>query len=165
MVSLEVIAILLSGISISASLFYYANVLQNQNQTRQAQHFMDLYNVYRTTEFKNIYTDILFNWKWANYEDWWNKYGAENNPQAFSDWNSIAGYCDGIGVLLKKKFIDISMVDELLANTIIPLWEKMGPNIQQARANGKGNWQAPLPDLHSNFEYLFEELVKYREKQ
>jgi len=37
MVSLEVIAIILSGISISAFLFYYANVLQNANKTRQTQ--------------------------------------------------------------------------------------------------------------------------------
>lgn len=159
---IEYLPLVLTGLSITASILYYASVLRNQNKTRQAQLFMNLYETYRTTEFKNIYTDILFHWKWENYEDWWKKYGAENNPEAFSDWNSIAGYCDGVGVLLKKKLIDVSIVDELLANTIIPLWVKMGPNILEARDH-RGSHQRPLHDLHSNFEYLYNELTKYRD--
>jgi hypothetical protein len=54
------------------------------------------------------------------------------------------------------------MVDELLANTIIPLWVKMGPNILEARDHRR-SYQRPLSGLHSNFEYLYNELTKYRE--
>ena len=55
MVSLEVVAILLSGISISASLFYYANVLQNANKTRQAQLYMGLLNTFRSARAQPQY--------------------------------------------------------------------------------------------------------------
>lgn len=161
MITLETVLDIIPVIGLAVALVYYSMTLNNQNKTRQAQLFMSLYETYQTTEFKNIYTDILFHWEWENYEDWWSKYGADNNPQAFSDWNSIAGYCDGIGVLLKKKLIDISIVDELLANTIIPLWEKMGSNILDAREH-RGKWRKPLPVLHSNFEFLYSELAKYR---
>ena len=162
MESFQLVAIVISILGLAASITYYSSVLQNQNKTRQAQLFMNLYGTYQTTEFKNIYTDILFHWEWENYEDWWGKYGADNNPKAFSDWNSIAGYCDGIGVLLKKNLVDIEMIDELLANTVISLWDKMGPNILEAR-DYRGSWRIPLGVLHMNFEYLYNELVKYRE--
>jgi len=54
MVSFEFIALVFTGLSITASLFYYANVLSNTNktqkmqlETRQAQLFMQLVNRYR----------------------------------------------------------------------------------------------------------------------
>jgi hypothetical protein len=68
MVSLEVIAILLSGISISASLFYYASVLQNQNKTRQTQMSMELYSAYRDPEFGKIWREVM-DYKYTDFDD------------------------------------------------------------------------------------------------
>jgi hypothetical protein len=163
MVDYQTLSIVLTGIGLIIALTYYGLQIRNQNRTRQAQLFMNLYETYRNTEFKNMYTEILFHHQWKDFEDWWSKYGPIENKEAFSEWNSVAGYFNGIGILVKKKLIDMSMVDELLASTIITLWEKMGPNIREGRLSRTESIE-PLPILHSNFEYLYNELIKYRKQ-
>jgi hypothetical protein len=171
MVSLEVIAILLSGIGISASLFYYANVLQNANKTRQAQLFMDLYRTYRDPFFRKQYQDILSQ-KWIDFNDFWEKYGEANNRDAWADWQTVASYFNGIGVLLKQGLIDIDMIDELLAPTVFMAWMRMGPIAEgfkeltkdegfRARFNdveGVGRVKNWVP--WSGFKFLYDELKK-----
>ena len=57
MVSLEIIALVLTGLSITVSIIYYANVLSNANKTQQltlenrnAQLLMRIYDKYTETE-------------------------------------------------------------------------------------------------------------------
>ena len=76
MVSLEVVAILLSGISISASLFYYSSVLQNANKTqkqqlktRQAQLFMQFADKFSSKEGLE-YLRVLGKATWVSHEEW-----------------------------------------------------------------------------------------------
>jgi hypothetical protein len=126
MVSLEVVAILLSGISISASLFYYANVLQNANKTRQAQLFMDLYRTYRDPVFRKQYDEIL-NMRYIDFDDFWSKYGEQSNSEAWTTFQTVASYFNGIGVLLRQGLINIDMINELLAPTVFMAWMRMGP--------------------------------------
>ena len=74
MVSLEVVAILLSGISISASMFYYANVLANTNktqqqlETRQTQLFLQLYGTDSEEQIKQV-SELLTKWNWKDVDD------------------------------------------------------------------------------------------------
>ena len=68
MVSLEVIAILLSGISISASLFYYANILKNANTTREKELISQRLSTI-TPEFYNN-TTKLFKGEWSTQLEW-----------------------------------------------------------------------------------------------
>jgi hypothetical protein len=173
MVSLEVIAILLSGIGISASLFYYSNVLQNANKTRQAQLFMDLYRTYRDPVFRKQYMDIL-NMKSTDFNDWWEKYGQENNVEAWTTYQTVASYFNGIGVLLKQGLIDIEMIEELLAPTVFMAWMRMGHVAEGFRdLSASKSFRALADDIEGNgrpkkkdwlpwsgFKYLNDELRK-----
>ena len=175
MVSIEVIAILLSGISISASLFYYANVLQNANKTRQAALFMDLYRTYRDPVFRKQYNDIL-SWRYVDFNDFWNKYGEQNNPDAWVTYQTVASYFNGIGVLLKQGLIEINMIEELLAPTVYMAWMRMGPVAKGFKElSATKSFRALQDDVEgygrpknlrpwSGFEYLNDELRK-REAQ
>ncbi len=86
MVSIEIIAILLSGISISASLFYYANILQNANKTqqmtlenRQAQLFMQLF--YRVASEENRARSLqILQLEFTGYDDFEEKYNMDSYP-------------------------------------------------------------------------------------
>ena len=88
MVSLEVFAFLLSGISISASLFYYANVLQNANRTRQTQLFMQIYDRFDDKEFMKTLHHLL-SLEWSSPEEFMDKYGPVSNLERYTISDSI----------------------------------------------------------------------------
>ena len=125
MASFEFLAIILTGLGLTASIVYYATVIRNQNKTRQVQLIMDLYTKYQSTEYRQNTSDIQRQ-EWNNYEDWKQKYGLEANPESWAKWQSIAAFYNGIGVLLRRNIIDISLVNDLLANVVYKDWEKMG---------------------------------------
>jgi len=67
-------------------------------------------------------------------------------------------FFEGVGVLLKRNLIDIAMIDDLLGNSIIMTWEKMGPIEVETRER----WDAPR--TFDDFEYLYKTLMKYIEE-
>ena len=62
-----------------------------------------------------------------------------------------------VGVLLRRKLIEIGMVDDLFGNAIRMIWEKLKPVIEEARKRYN-------PRAYENFEYLYNEMKK-REQQ
>jgi len=155
MVSLEVVAILLSGISISASLLYYANVLQNANKTRQAQLFMNLYGTYHSPEFRKKWHDLTQR-KWTDIEDWRRKYTQSSEDLAA--YTSMLSFFNGIGVLLHRKLIDIDMVDDLLSVNIRGFWSQYQSTVYHTRE------VIGEPKLYYYTEYLYEEIMKKHNK-
>lgn len=162
--SLEVVAILLSGISISASLFYYANVLQNANQTRRTQMLMELYQAYRDPQFAKAWNEVL-DQEYTDFDDHWQKYGMETNRDAWNKWQSVARVFHGIGVLVKRDMVDIDLVEELMGTMIAVSWYRMGPVVLGFRANrvsmaGDDDWWSNKYQSLYGFEYLHNELKK-----
>jgi len=63
-------------------------------------------------------------------------------------------YFEGIGVLLRRKLIDIGLVDDLLTAPIKVTWEKMKPVAEGYRK------ELNLPTVMEYFEYLYNEMQK-----
>jgi hypothetical protein len=148
-------AILLSGISISASLFYYANVLQNANKTRQAQLFMNLYDTYHSPEFRKKWHDLI-RWEWKDLEEWRKKHGQKSEDLAA--YTSMLSFFNGIGVLLHRKLINIEMVDDLLSVNIRGFWSLVKSNVYWTRET------IDEPNLYYYAEYLYDEIMKKHNK-
>ena len=147
MVSLEVIAILLSGISISASLVYYSNVLANANRTRQAQLFMSLYNITINEEVNNIWYDAM-----------------EMSITDFKDsritLHTLFQKYNGIGYLMMQGFLDVeSAYHHAEGYRAVLLWMKWGDHIGESRN------RASNPDYMDGFQYMAEKMMEYREEQ
>ena len=107
MVSIEVVAILLSDISISASLFYYANVLQNQNKTRQTQHYFEFLQTVSTSEF--IHRTEQFGKQQLNsYEDYMAM--SETDSEINYDCRAYLRWINGVGKLLEQGLLDKNMI-------------------------------------------------------
>jgi hypothetical protein len=67
----------------------------------------------------------------------------------------IGMYWEGIGVLVKEKFLDIRLVALMLCRNTRFFWEKLKPFVDEARVNmGYERWM-------SETEYLYNELLKY----
>jgi hypothetical protein len=157
MVSYEFVGLIFTGLSISISIIYYANVLRNQNETRKTQLFMQLHqSKYEQTGLESMYT--LMNLEWENFEDYMEKYGGNTGhietASAFTSWIE---YYDGIGLLAKENMIDIETVYNITHSRILFIWFKFETIIKGLR---EGPWG--IPDYLKNFEYLANEMIKIR---
>jgi hypothetical protein len=180
---IEYLPLVLTGLGLTASIAYYASVLRNQNktqqmqlETRQAQLFMSLYETYRSVEFRKHWVMILHQ-EYTDFDDFWEKYGLENNPDAWAIWQSLASFFHGMGVLVKKGLIKPSLLDELISPNIFFAWVVMGPVIKGFEEYSKeGGFRANYDDYDdrgiskvykpwSGFEYLYDTLKKREEEE
>jgi hypothetical protein len=153
----------LTPISLTIGVIYHIMTLNNtrKNQqlsleTRQAQLFMQIYNRLNEADFIAHFTKVM-TVEWADFNDFLEKFGPEKPDNYNSLW-AIIGYYEGIGVLIKEKYVDIRLVAELMAGITRQFWEKMEPIYE----DGKKYWN--YPRLWSETEYLYNELMRYMEE-
>jgi hypothetical protein len=99
---------------------------QTEIDTRQAELFMQLYNRYITPEFRAALTEML-QWSWTDFDDFLEKYGPDTNPTAHNLHISTENVFEGIGVMVARGLIDISMVVDLIWFALGNYWERFGP--------------------------------------
>ena len=168
MASLEVIALVFTGLSITASIIYYASVLSNANktqrqahETRQAQLYMQLYSFYDNKEFLKDYGNITNVYEYGGVEDWWEKYSPAVDNEAYSSWLRVGRFFDGVGILMRRELIEKELIFDLLGDVIKGSWEGTSPEtgMESFIMGGREYWD--MPKLWNNFEYLYKELNKY----
>ncbi len=153
MVDYQSITISLAALGFLVATIYYILTLRNQNRTRQAQLFMQIYSVFRTPEFQDNITEIV-TMKWKDSDDFMEKYGPTTNPKAWRAIGSLAGYFEGIGLLVNEKLIDISLVENLMSTHIIYFWEKF----EFLSIKLRRDFNSPQMDAWK--EYLYNEIKK-----
>ena len=101
-----------------------AKAQQMTLDTRQAQLLMQIFNMINNKEFKNDFSEIIWGWKFDNYEDNIQKYGlhADKVGQATHVWSTY----DGVGLLLENKLIDPKMIYGMLEGIIYHTFSQMG---------------------------------------
>jgi len=128
-------------------------------ETRQAQLFMQIYDRFNDKEFQKQWAEIMYIFAWGDYDDWAKKYSPFENLDAFASRISIGSYFEGIGVLVKRRLIDPTLVGDLLSSHLILYWEKYGPLLKEARKRmnvpGIGEWQ----------EYLYNQIKPIYERE
>ena len=159
------ISIIFAGLSIAASILYYASVLRNANktqqmqlETRQAQLFMQIYSTWSSRESIKIRKE-LGTWTWTDYDDFIQKYGEANNPEANHSFEELGNWYEGIGVLIKRKLIDPAFVDDLISGTTLWGWEKFGSIVRERRVRDN------FPYFYEFWEYLYDEVSAIAHKQ
>ena len=158
---IEFLPLVLTGIGLTASILYYAIVLRNANktqqmqlETRQLQMFMTISGVRGSPAFQKLLYRVTFIDEWKDLEDYFDRYGPENDIDAYSEHAYIWQIYDTIGFLLKKKVIDLSFLDDVLKASVLVAWRKFEPviNANRQRANQHNLW--------NQFEYLADEIKK-----
>jgi hypothetical protein len=158
MVDYGTLSIVLTGIGIIVAISYYTLTLRNANRTRQAQILMQLYDRWVEVEFKQLQREVS-EMSWVDYDDYKRKYGPQSNPEADDKQRSLAAYYEGIGVLVNRKLIEASMVDDLMSNAIINYWEKWAPVLREIRR------EYNYPQAAEWVEYLYSVIKPIAEKQ
>jgi hypothetical protein len=163
-VSYQMVLSTLQTVGILVGIIYYIFNMRNsqknqqmQLETRQAQLFMQIYSrQYDRETRENIhFVDKI---EYENYEDFIEKYGIENNPD-YLKISSLVTYYEGIGVLVKRKLIDPSIVDDLMSSPIIRVWEKLRGYVEERRER-TGHVESA-----EHVEYLYEIIKAIRDKQ
>ena len=163
MASLELVAFVLTGLSIIASLVYYANVLSNayktqrmQLETRQAQLFMQLDNRYRDeTRGLDIDKSLLYV-EIESFEEFMRMYETE---ECFvKSVQALGGFYENVGVMVKEGYIPIRLVALMWGGMTRRYWEKLEPFFHELR-EVRG-----FPRAWAETEYLYHELMKYIEE-
>lgn len=172
MVSVETVSIIVAA----AGVFLAAinQILSNRRaeEQRQTQLLMQIYSQWNTKSFQQQYGRVRYYYAnpdlLGSYQDWEKLMGLEPNQpfwttlddknlDAYSDVNSMSEFFEGIGVLVKRKLIDIDVVEDLLANRIIWWWEFFRPISKGARII------VDDPKLHDHVEYLYN-IMKQRQQ-
>ena len=151
MIELSVIRDLVAIASFLIALSYYIINIKNQNKTRRAQLFMNLYDTYRSPEFRKIWHTQL-HLEFKDYEEWKEKY--VDDMDALAGHTSVMSFFEGVGVLLKRNLIDIEIIDDLLSVAIRGYWRKYEPVVVGSRN------QINEPKMMADTEYLYNELMK-----
>ena len=131
--------------------------LRHIRKERQTSLVTGLYSTFSSKEFQTAETQID-NLEFKNAEDFLEKYGPKANVEAWATFQSMAAFYEQVGILLHRKLIDITLVDDLLSTAITQDWEKMAPIIKDRRE------RLGLPQIWEWFEYLYNEMIK-REKE
>lgn len=159
MVSIETVSIVIAAVSIVAGVYLSLQSRKQELQTRQAELFMSLYNRWSSRVFRENTQDLLLNWTWADYDDFMAKYGPLS-LRNLSRWTTVVTFFEGVGVLVEQDLIDLRLVDRLLRNSIVGVWEKLEPIIVEYRKNFSAmhDMRKHYPQYDS-FEYLYDLVV------
>jgi hypothetical protein len=158
MVDYQTISIVLTGIGMIIALTYYALQIRNQNRTRQAQLFMQIYRDMCTPDWWRILGEITSR-EYVDYDKAEKEFGKEANMGAWSEASSLFAFFEGLGVLVHRKLIDPYLVDDLLSGPIIRYWEASKPYIVERRIRQNH------PPIGEWIEYLYKEVKPIYDKQ
>src|SRR5512136_2739801 len=89
----------------------------HQTRIRQTDLIMKLYSQFSSLEFAKVWEEVL-NREEKNYDDYRSKYGL-------AEVTAVGMFFEGIGILLRRRLIDIELVDDMFTSPIKWTWEKM----------------------------------------
>ena len=90
-------------------------------ETRQTQLFMQIYNRWNSRDFLKAYGLIRYKYTFNNLDEWMSKYGPDVDPEAYANQMTINTFFEGLGVIVKKGLIDISLVEDLFTKNNMAL--------------------------------------------
>jgi len=136
---------------------------QEALETRQAQLFMQVYNRWNTRDLQKAYGMVRFQHvlEW-NDHDAFMKFigmpvvkGKSWKFEAWSDYQMLITFLEGLGMLVKNKLVDIKLVNDLLADRITWYWEMFKDIAEGSREKLND------PSLYDSTEFLYYEIKKY----
>ena len=159
MFSLEVVALVLTGLGLTASIIYYANIIKNANKARQTHEYMQIFQSKHDLEsYKSGF--FIMNMKWIDFEDYMEKYSVKKNPEAAAIVESQTSYMEGLGVMVKQNMVDVETVYQMIGTRVIMYWFILESMLKEFR---RPEWATP--DYMRNFEYLANKMIEMRKKR
>ncbi len=148
---IQTVSIAIASTGVFAAAVYYIFQIRNQTKARQTDLVMKLYSQFNGLEFQKTWQEVRKR-EVKDYYDYDKKYG-------WAEFTAVGMFFEGIGILLKRRLIDIELVDDMFTSPIKWTWEKMENIVLEER---KVNNQ---PEILEWFEYLYNEMKKREQRQ
>ena len=150
---LQTVAIAITSSGVLLAAIYYVLQIKHQTKLRQTDLVMRLYDKFGSTEFQKAY-QMIMGLEYEDYVDYVKKYDVDVRAAL----NSVGLFFEGVGVLVKRKLINMDLVDDLISTEILRAWEKIKPIADGERK------QFGRPQIWEYFEYLYNEMKKREQK-
>jgi hypothetical protein len=156
-VDVQTVSIAVASASVTLAAIYYIWQIRHQTKIRQTDLVIRLSDFGTRKDFLEACTDI-FEAEFKDYDDFVKKYGApfSKNPIPMS-YFVVGNFMERVGVLLKNKLLDVTLVSQLM--TVTDFWEKMKPLIEGIRKEENNQ------NYYAYFEYLYNEIKKTEQPQ
>jgi hypothetical protein len=158
MVDVQTITVVITGISVIIGVILSINSRKQELETRQAQLFMQVYDHWSSRDAVRAYGLIRFKHQWKDLEDWIRQFMPSVNPEGYTDFMTHSVFFEGLGMLVKRNLIDVSMVEDLYSQRIIWYWEQHKPILLEGRKITND------PTQYDSMEYLYN-IMKQRVQQ
>jgi hypothetical protein len=156
MVDVQTISIAVASASVTLAAIYYIWQIRHQTKIRQTDLVIRLSDFGTRRDFLEACTDI-FEAEFKDYDDFVRRYGAPFSKKPIPmSFFIVSNFMERVGVLLKNKLLDVSLVSQLM--TVNDFWEKMKPVIEGIRREEHN------PNYYVYFEYLYDEMKKREQR-
>ncbi len=142
-------SIVVASISVVLGVLLAILQLREQNKTRQAQLFMEIYEQFSRGESLEWRDKVVEEFKDHN----------QDGHPAIWETNrgnllSVLFFFEGVGVLVRRRLIDINLVADLMSGPAMNLWEAIEKWVMWRRKNEN------RPQLWEWIEYLYHKIQK-----
>ncbi len=96
--------------------------LRSQQHLREMDVVMRLYSTFGEEQFQRHYRRVT-TWPYDSYE----AYHAKGDPEDHISLMVVCVFFENMGLLLKRKFAPIELLDDLLSGPILEVWPKVRP--------------------------------------
>ena len=148
-------SIVVASVSVVVAAALAVLQIRSQNDTRQAQLFMEIYNQFYNPEFHKRWMETVYV---ITDENLFDSDGMpiflKGNIGPYVEVASLCCFFEGLGLLVKKKLIDIDLVAELMSTPLILVWERIEKFVEKTRG------VLGRPQVYEWYAYLYHEIQK-----
>ena len=157
-IDISTLSVVVAAASVLVGVIFAVMQLRDFVRTRQTDLVMRLYSAYGSREFQEAWVETL-RLEFKDYNDYLRKYGATSEKPVYTSVNMVAAFFEGIGILLRRKLVNMDLVDDLFSSDIIITWQKMKPIVDGWRKHFN------RPQISEWFEYLYNEMKRREDRQ
>ena len=154
-VDITEISAMVAAAGVLVGVVYYILDISYQARTRQTDLVMRLYATFSSNEFQDAWTKVRK--RSREFESIDDIYEFEEKV-GLREVNQVCLFFEGVGILLQRKIVDNTMIDDLFGGAIARTWENVKTGIIKARQ------QLNDPTIYYYFEYLYNEMKKREQK-
>jgi hypothetical protein len=148
MVDIQTLSIAIASAGVFAAAIYYIFQIRHQTGIRQTDLVIRLYSSVSSKDFLEA---------WENFRDREIKSHADYKEKyGFLEFNQVFAVFDEVGILLRRKLIDVDIAFDLFGDSVIYIKEKFKP------------WEGTIDDVRESrggFGYLYNEMKKREQQQ
>ncbi len=151
MVDIQTVSIAIASAGVFLAAIYYIMQIRHQTRMRDTELVTRLASVFASKEFQQELQQLTDVFKsGTSYSEMAKKVGVTYPATGY--------FFEELGILLHRRLVDISLVDDLFSGPIKRAWEGAKPFIEETRK------QLDEPTYAEYFEYLYNEMKKREQK-